>query len=865
MTSDYLTTHLYPHHRHELDASTIHPDVIAERGYRTITRPTANDQAPRRELESLGFPKFATEEDRYFPGRLTPIWGANGRVVSYEWKPNVAVRTADGKTMKYVGVKNRPTDLDVHPRWTRDRGADDPVLLPYIKDVTKPLWITEGIKKADALTSRDVVTVALAGVWNWRGSTGTHGAWEDIALKGREITICFDADTVEKPQIQQAMKRLGRFLKSRGAARVWYLVVPGETRGTAVKGVDDYLHAGGTLDELIEHRTGACPEPQKGINEFTEVRLAELCAAEVMEGHFLCTAALGWLHQTGTHWAPVDDPIVTEAVRQWVLSKYLDAVETHKERVAAGQTVAASSPEMDGWATVQSRTKVSNITALARGIEGVWRDAADFDTDPDILNTPTGVINLRTGEQTPYDPSMLITKITAVGYNPAATSMDWKAALSALPDDTHDWFQTVLGEAITGHASERLVLLTGGGDNGKTALLGSIFRTLNTYAAKVPNTLLLKTRQTGGATPERMTLRGIRLAYMEETPENGYLDTQIAKDLLDAQEIEGRHLYKDIVSWKPTHSMFLNTNHVPTVTDTDHGTWRRLLRISFPYKFKQHGEALDTANDRVGDPTLKRRLTTKAVQEAILAWLVHGARLYYGGGASLRGMPNPPSVDAAIWSWRQDCDVILRFLNERLDVDPGYYVIASELYQEFRTWRSDSGKPLGDAEFKKRITGHSALPDYVYADRIQAKTLPAGLSRPAWRAASPPPAKPSVIRGLRFTDSLVPAGPDNDADDQPKPEPDVPTLLDAPGGADPGSPPEQPKPGANQAHQAVGNFSSSTRGTEKSSQLLGSPGSHQENHANQGVGNLDEVCPRCSWPTNTYAHYQCRRSEEGNA
>jgi hypothetical protein len=42
------------------------------------------------------------------------------------------------------------------------------------------------------------------------------------------------------------MIRFGRWLKSRGAQKVYYLIVPAEVNDVPVKGVDDFFAAGGT-------------------------------------------------------------------------------------------------------------------------------------------------------------------------------------------------------------------------------------------------------------------------------------------------------------------------------------------------------------------------------------------------------------------------------------------------------------------------------------------------------------------------------------------------------------------------------------------------------------------------------------------
>jgi hypothetical protein len=80
-----------------------------------------------------------------------------------------------------------------------------------------------------------------------------------VSLKGRTVTICFDADACTNPHVQRAMIRLGRWLLSKAVKKVWYLIVPAEHNGVAVKGADDFFAAGGTLEELKTNRLGMPP------------------------------------------------------------------------------------------------------------------------------------------------------------------------------------------------------------------------------------------------------------------------------------------------------------------------------------------------------------------------------------------------------------------------------------------------------------------------------------------------------------------------------------------------------------------------------------------------------------------------------
>jgi putative DNA primase/helicase len=143
------------------------------------------------------------------------------------------------------------------------------------------------------------------------------------------------------------------------------------------------------------------------------------------------TAGLGWYAWTGTHWREADLVEAVEAVRKHVIN--------WASREIRNGAAAAGTDRVKALLGLLSSSRINAVTALARGI--IVRDAADLDADPDILNTPSGVVDLRTGELLPHDPGYLCTKITGAAYEPGADSPDWKQALESLRPDVADWFQ----------------------------------------------------------------------------------------------------------------------------------------------------------------------------------------------------------------------------------------------------------------------------------------------------------------------------------------------------------------------------------------------------------------------------------------
>jgi hypothetical protein len=95
-----------------------------------------------------------------------------------------------------------------------------PLARKWLGDPKKPLFITEGARKADAAVSKGMCCIALLGVWNWRGRNEFGGKtaladWDSIALNKRDVYIVFDSDVMVKPGVYAALVRLKAFLESR--------------------------------------------------------------------------------------------------------------------------------------------------------------------------------------------------------------------------------------------------------------------------------------------------------------------------------------------------------------------------------------------------------------------------------------------------------------------------------------------------------------------------------------------------------------------------------------------------------------------------------------------------------------------------
>jgi hypothetical protein len=189
---------LLPQHVDLIEKSAIAPKIAKARGYRSVI-----SQA---DLERLGF----SSGQRLAPGLLVPVWNVAGVVATYQFRPDEP-RIRDGKPAKYETPAGTRMILDVPP-----------LARVWLGDPKRPLFITEGARKADAAVSKDLCCIDLLGVWNWRGRNADGGKvalpdWESIALNKREVFIVFDSDVMQKRAVYTALGRLKAFLESRGA------------------------------------------------------------------------------------------------------------------------------------------------------------------------------------------------------------------------------------------------------------------------------------------------------------------------------------------------------------------------------------------------------------------------------------------------------------------------------------------------------------------------------------------------------------------------------------------------------------------------------------------------------------------------
>lgn len=466
--------------------------------------------------------------------------------------------------------------------------------------------------------------------------------------------------------------------------------------------------------------------------------------AEVLEPEWAYTEATELLRWTGKVWERTKPMALVEVVRE-----HLRRIEEEEQaKVDHWRDEAKAKKRREKLPSLLSARKAKDVATLITGI--LASAGLEVDAHPDLINTQSGVVDARTLEVRPHDPKLMLTKIAGASYNPDADAADWRKALNALPPRVAQWLQVRLGQGLTGHMTpdDKLVILGGSGENGKSTLIDATRVAGGDYVVTVPERLLMA--NPGDHPTELTTLMGARLAVIEELPEGRNLNVKRLKDAIGTPVMTARRIRADNITWRATHSLMVTTNYRPIVAETDHGTWRRLLYVLFPYRFVGPDAELGP-RDRRGDEGLRRRLGA-APSDAVLTWLIEGAHRWYS-----EGMPKVPKVvKADTLEWREEADPVLAYFQERLVRDAGYAIPAADLAEDFNSWLTGRNhNPWSLQTINARFAGHEVMAEVERRKVSFGKSLlPSRV--PAFHIKPVPPNAMGWV-GVRFvTEAAVP-------------------------------------------------------------------------------------------------------------
>jgi len=398
-----------------------------------------------------------------------------------------------------------------------------------------------------------------------------------------------------------------------------------------------------------------------------------------------------WLVWDGRRWASDDDGTVQRMAYEVARSIQVEAASHPSAKAKAHLFRWGVNTEMGG------RTDL--LLRKAEALGGVAVRADRLDADPWALNTLDGTLDLRTGEVRPHDRADLLTRLVPVPWDPTATCPTLVATLMMAFDEDMDlvaWIQRALGYSTTGITSEQCFFICWGeeGLNGKSTVLEAVQRTLGYDYACMTDPVLVTSADHGdaGVQTRLAQLQGRRLASMNEFGEGNRVNAALLKQLTGGDTVQAKFMRQDTFEFTPQFKLWIRTNEKPEITTVGAAMWRRVRLVPWVRQIPEGTRRPRHDVDRALD----------AEAPGILAWLVAGARAWYGTGLGACA-----AVDQATASFRTEQDTVGRFLLECVELtgDERDQVDTHNLYRAFQGWCEDEGvkRPPTLAWFGRRL------------------------------------------------------------------------------------------------------------------------------------------------------------------
>ncbi len=521
--------------------------------------------------------------------------------------------------------------------------------------------LVEGEKCAQALIETGIVA-----------TTAMHGAnapvdktdWTPLA--GKAVLIWPDRD---KPGWEYAVQAAQAIL-SAGAKSCHILYPPEE----AAEGWDaaDAVAEGFDVAAFLAHGPRvqvhdiADPgEPLIGADESvwgTEDALA-LAFTRRYHRDWRYVAAWGrWLVWDGRRWRNEETLAATDLIRG----------------VCRHAALQADNPKLA--AKLATSGTVGGVERLARADRRHAATTAEWDADPWLLNTPGGVVDLRTGRLRAHDRADRMTKITTA--TPAGDCPTWRRFLAEVTGgdaDLQAYLQRVSGYCLTGSTQEHaLFFLYGTGANGKSVFVNTLATILGDYAASAPMDTFMETRSDRHPT-DMAGLRGARFVSSIETEQGRRWNESKVKSLTGGDKISARFMRQDFFEFWPQFKLFVAGNHKPAIRNIDEAMKRRLHLIPFTI----------TVPPERRDKHLQQKLL--AERDGILAWALEGCLAW-----QRLGRLDPPSqVVAATEEYFEAEDALGRWLEERCVRQANAKSLTAELFADWKQWAEAAGEFVG--------------------------------------------------------------------------------------------------------------------------------------------------------------------------
>jgi putative DNA primase/helicase len=339
-----------------------------------------------------------------------------------------------------------------------------------------------------------------------------------------------------------------------------------------------------------------------------------------------------------------------------------------------------------------ARTVVA-VEKLARADQRLAATLDQWDADPWLLNTPDGVIDLRTGKRQSHRSSDHMTKMTAVGPDPECPTKTWLNFLRRVTNKDRalqDFLRRLSGYVLTGMTIEQaLFFMYGPGSNGKSVFLETVSGLMGDYAQTSPIETFTASAVDRHPT-ELARLHGARLVTATETEEGRRWAESRIKQLTGGDRVPARFMRQNFFEYVPQFKLIFAGNHKPGLRTVDVAIKRRLKMIPFGVVIPE--------DER--DKSLAKKLRIE--WPGILASMIEGCTEWRRDG-----LKPPASVTGATEEYFEQEDMFTTWIEEECERQPGAFISRGDLFDSWSRWANTAKEPPGSRpEFVRKLEDH---------------------------------------------------------------------------------------------------------------------------------------------------------------
>ena len=340
--------------------------------------------------------------------------------------------------------------------------------------------------------------------------------------------------------------------------------------------------------------------------------------------------------------------------------------------------------------TIDSIKTVKATLELASADPELAATVDQWDADPWALNTPGGVVDLRTGEMRPQRAEDCLSKLTLVSPDREMKTPVWLSFLDYTmcgDKEVIAYTQRVLGYCLTGSIREHALFFGWGpGGNGKGTLVNTAVKSMADYAQIAPIDTFTASKHSRHET-ELARMQGARLVTASETEEGKRWDEAKIKWLTGGDRISARFMRGDYFEFNPQHKLLIVGNHKPGIRTADEAIRRRFHLIPF------NATVPKEKRDKILDEKLEAELP------GILAWLIKGCLEW-----QRIGLATPTSITDATDEYLTGEDNFEAWFKDCAERGHKDFEPLKTVYASWKAWCDENGEYVeSNKAFRKRL------------------------------------------------------------------------------------------------------------------------------------------------------------------